>query len=47
MNTAKFGNLDGLIVTLSDKGLLQVVYLGTDDPRSSSIHVEQGKEMNY
>lgn len=47
MNTAKFGNLDGLIVTLSDKGLLQVVYLGTDAPRSSSIHVEQGKEMNY
>lgn len=40
--------MDGLIVTLSDKGLLQVVYLGTDTPRGSqALILEQGKEMNY
>ena len=51
MNTAKFESLDGLIVTLSDKGWLQVVYLGTDAPtisHSSSIIADNGKElMNY
>ena len=48
INIASFKNTEGLIVTLSDKGLLQVVYLGTEAPRSNqTINVEQGKELNY
>lgn len=36
VNIAKFETLDGLIVSMSDKGLLQVVYLGTDAPTLSN-----------
>ena len=35
VNIAKFQQLEGLIVTLSDKGHLQVVYLGTDSPAAA------------
>lgn len=32
VNTMRLEGLDGMIVTLSDNGWLQLVYLGTDAP---------------
>ena len=49
LNTALFGGTNGLIVTLSDDGWLQVSYLGTDPPDTHGLvpdpHAE--KETNY
>ncbi len=48
VNVAKFGDLEGLVVTLADNGWLQVAYLGTDSPLSTaSILPPDLKNMNY
>uniref|UniRef100_A0A7S2G715 PTHB1 N-terminal domain-containing protein n=1 Tax=Octactis speculum TaxID=3111310 RepID=A0A7S2G715_9STRA len=46
IEVAKFGQQDGLIVTLDDRGTLQVNYLGTDPP-SSAVVASSNKEINY
>ena len=49
VNIAKIGKQDGLIVTLSDNGWLQVVYLGTEapTPNAASLSIAESKELNY
>lgn len=46
VNTLRVGGLEGLIVTLSDSGWLQLVYLGTDAP-GSAVQSEGQPEMSY
>jgi hypothetical protein len=50
VDISKFCGMGGLIVTLSDRGWLQVAYLGTDTPLSQSQAlnaVDLSKELNY
>eukprot|EP00347_Sterkiella_histriomuscorum_P008020 403346677 len=49
VNTAKISGVDGLIVTLSDNGWLQIVYLGTESPAQQIHSIGQGDktELNY
>lgn len=49
VNTAKFGNQQGLLVTLSDNGWLQVAYLGTDSPtpNAAALNIAEGRNLNY
>jgi hypothetical protein len=44
VRVASFGALDGLIVSLTDKGKLSLLYLGTDSP-TSSVVTPQGKTV--
>ena len=48
IETSAFDKQDGLIVTLSDSGQLQVSYLGMEPPISShNLDLNQGKDINY
>merc|ERR1719421_2423233 len=44
--TANVGGINGMIVTLSETGKVQVSYLGTDPPTASLVNTEM-KELNY
>ncbi len=46
VRVASFGALDGLIVSLTDKGKLSLLYLGTDSP-TSPVVTPQGKTVDY
>ena len=46
MEVGKFGDTDGLIVTLDDDGVLAVNYLGTDPPTSAVVSSDR-TEVNY
>merc|ERR1719329_869964 len=43
---ADIGGVRGMVVTMSDKGDLQVSYLGTDPPTGAIVNTEM-KELNY
>lgn len=46
VDTARFGDQDGLIVHFSDNGWLQISYLGTEPPKLNFI-LPESKDMNY
>jgi len=46
MAVADIGGIRGMIVTMDDKGKVQVSYLGTDPPMASLVNTEM-KELNY
>ena len=46
IQVATFDNTPGLILTLNDKGWLDVSYLGTEQPKVASVAGER-KEIDY
>jgi len=46
LDTARFGDQDGLIVHFADNGFLQISYLGTEPPKLNYI-LPESKDMNY